>query len=242
MKILNYKDSSFESDFKGILATSSLFDREIEKRVQGIIDAVRERGDQALIDFAEQFDKVTLNPERIRVSKEEILAAALKVRENKEVYEAMLDAHKNIEKFSKKACRKNWMSTNAHGAKVGEKFDPFHRVGVYVPAGKAPLASTALMTVTLAAVAGCRKLWFVLLAPKIRPFSRNSFMQRYLRVLPRFIRSVAHRQSQRWLLARTQLAKCRKFSVREMLMLLRQRGFYLAMWPLTCCRVPVKFW
>ena len=43
---------------------------------------------------------------------------------------------------------------NSHGAAVGEKFDPFQRVGIYIPGGTAPLVSTALMTVTLARVAG----------------------------------------------------------------------------------------
>jgi histidinol dehydrogenase len=47
---------------------------------------------------------------------------------------------------------------NFHGAKVGEKFDPFTRVGIYIPGGTAPLVSTALMTVTLAKVAGCPEI------------------------------------------------------------------------------------
>jgi histidinol dehydrogenase len=51
--------------------------------------------------------------------------------------------------------RRNWSATNAQGARVGEKFDPFQRVGIYIPGGTAPLVSTALMTVLLARVAGC---------------------------------------------------------------------------------------
>jgi histidinol dehydrogenase len=47
---------------------------------------------------------------------------------------------------------------NSHGAVVGEKFDPFTRVGIYIPGGAAPLVSTALMTVPLARVAGCRQI------------------------------------------------------------------------------------
>ena len=47
---------------------------------------------------------------------------------------------------------------NSHGATVGEKFDPFQRVGVYIPGGTAPLVSTALMTITLAKVAGCPEI------------------------------------------------------------------------------------
>jgi histidinol dehydrogenase len=54
--------------------------------------------------------------------------------------------------------RKNWSAKNSHGASVGEKFDPFTRVGIYIPGGTAPLVSTALMTITLAKVAGCKEI------------------------------------------------------------------------------------
>ena len=64
----------------------------------------------------------------------------------------------NIENFSRKALRKNWSMRNTQGGKVGEKFDPFGRVGIYIPGGTAPLVSTALMTVVLARVAGCREI------------------------------------------------------------------------------------
>ncbi len=60
--------------------------------------------------------------------------------------------------FAKKSLRKNWQAKNSHGASVGEKFDPFTRVGVYIPGGTAPLVSTALMTITLAKVAGCKEI------------------------------------------------------------------------------------
>jgi len=60
--------------------------------------------------------------------------------------------------FSRKSIRKNWSARNRQGAKIGEKYDPFQRVGIYIPGGTAPLVSTALMTVTLARVAGCPEI------------------------------------------------------------------------------------
>src|ERR1041385_6235933 len=68
------------------------------------------------------------------------------------------EAEKNIANFAKKSVRKNWQTKNSHGAIVGEKFDPYSRVGIYIPGGTAPLVSTALMTVTLAKVAGCPEI------------------------------------------------------------------------------------
>ena len=158
MKILKYNDAAFEAEFEAVLATSSLFDAEVEASVRKILEAVRTKGDKALVDFAAKFDKVTLRPDGLRVTVEEQVAAALKTVSQPGVEKAMKEAHKNIASFAKKSLRKNWQSTNSHGAKVGEKFDPFHRVGIYVPAGKAPLASTALMTITLAAAAGCKEI------------------------------------------------------------------------------------
>jgi histidinol dehydrogenase len=67
-------------------------------------------------------------------------------------------AAKNIEMFSRRSLRKNWSGRNAQGAKIGEKFDAFQRVGIYIPGGSAPLVSTALMTIVLARVAGCPEI------------------------------------------------------------------------------------
>jgi histidinol dehydrogenase len=61
---------------------------------------------------------------------------------------------KNINAFAKHSLRKDWSMKNAEGATVGERFTPFDRVGVYVPGGKAPLVSTALMTAGFAKAAG----------------------------------------------------------------------------------------
>ena len=66
----------------------------------------------------------------------------------------MAVSHANVRDFALKSLRKGWSGKNRQGAKVGERFDPFQRVGIYVPGGTAPLVSTALMTCTLAQAAG----------------------------------------------------------------------------------------
>jgi histidinol dehydrogenase len=60
--------------------------------------------------------------------------------------------------FAQRSLRASWSLTNAQGAEVGERFDPFQRVGIYVPGGTAPLVSTAIMTCTLAQAAGCPEI------------------------------------------------------------------------------------
>jgi histidinol dehydrogenase len=71
---------------------------------------------------------------------------------------AVAASRKNVTAFARKSLRKNWSDTNAQGAEVGEVFQPFERVGIYVPGGTAPLVSSANMTVALAAAAGCPEI------------------------------------------------------------------------------------
>ena len=133
-----------------------LFDPTIEERTRAIVRDVCNRGDAALLEFTERFDGARLTAERLAVTKAELVAASL--RANRGLRAAIETTRKNIEFFSRKSLRKNWSAKNAQGARVGEKFDPFRRVGIYIPGGTAPLVSTALMTVTLARVAGCPEI------------------------------------------------------------------------------------
>lgn len=135
---------------------SSLFDATIEERTRAIVDAVQAKGDAAVLDFTRRFDGAALAPGQLAVTKAEWLEVSLAA--DAPLRRAITAAHRNIAFFSRKSLRKNWSARNAHGARVGEKFDPFQRVGVYIPGGTAPLVSTALMTVTLAQVAGCPEI------------------------------------------------------------------------------------
>ena len=88
----------------------------------------------------------------IRVTPEEIADARRAVPRG--VRTALRAAHRYVRAFARRGLRRSWTMRNAQGAVVGERFDPFDRVGIYVPGGTAPLVSTAIMTVTLAAAAG----------------------------------------------------------------------------------------
>ncbi len=157
MNILRHSESGFREKLEQIANASSLFDPEIERRTRQILDAVREHGDAALIELTARFDKATLTPEGLPVTTTEKFNASLTA--SPAVRVAVSLAHRNIEMFSRRSLRKDCHSAfNAQGARVGEKFTPFRRVGIYIPGGSAPLVSTALMTVTLAKVAGCPEI------------------------------------------------------------------------------------
>ena len=156
MKVIRHSDANFSKKLREAVAASSLFNPEIEERTRAILDAVQVHGDAALLEFTERFDGAKLAANRLAVTQAELFNASLAADES--LRRAVAEAEKNIMAFARKSLRKNWQMKNSHGAAVGEKFDPFQRVGVYIPGGKAPLVSTALMTITLAKAAGCPEI------------------------------------------------------------------------------------
>lgn len=156
MQIVRTSDANYAARLDQAAAASSLFDPVIEERTRAILEAVRTRGDAALLEFTERFDGAKLTSEQISVKQAELLTASLAADES---FRAAVDeSAKNIAAFSRRSRRKNWSAKNSHGGEVGEVFQPFQRVGIYIPGGTAPLVSTALMTITLAKVAGCPEI------------------------------------------------------------------------------------
>lgn len=156
MRELAHDDPDFEEQLWSMGSGSSLFDPEIERRTRDLVQAVGERGDAALVELTERFDGVHLEPEQMAVGVAEMLGASAKADDA--LRAAVAEADGQVAAFAKRSRRRNWRVKNKHGAWVGEKFDPLERVGIYIPGGTAPLVSTAIMTVTLARVAGCPEI------------------------------------------------------------------------------------
>ena len=125
----------------------------VAEAVSAIIAEVRSTGDAALWALNERFGGPAHSPgASLRITPDEMSTAARAI--DARTQRAMAEAHENIRAFALKSLRHDWHMHNHQGVEVGERFDPFPRVGIYVPGGTAPLVSTALMTVTLAAAAG----------------------------------------------------------------------------------------
>jgi histidinol dehydrogenase len=151
MKVLKPGDP----DYKPALAALNRRaepDPGVSTTVANIIADIRARGDAALIELTEKFGGPKLAAGKLRVSAAEFKAAEKRV--DSRTREAVALAHENVREFARKSLRKSWSGRNRQGGKVGERFDAFQRVGIYVPGGTAPLVSTAIMTCTLAAAAG----------------------------------------------------------------------------------------
>jgi histidinol dehydrogenase len=156
VKVIRHTGADFSQSLAEVTAPSSLFDAQIEERTRAILQAVQARGDEALLEFTARFDGAKLGADQLAVTQAEMVTASLKADES--LRAAVAESDRNIATFAKKSKRRDWQSKNSHGAKVGEKFDAFQRVGVYIPGGTAPLVSTALMTITLARIAGCKEI------------------------------------------------------------------------------------
>jgi histidinol dehydrogenase len=149
MKILGYRDADYDSFVKR-LNRRALPTHDVRDLVGEIIAAVARQGDKALVAYAKRFDNVLLKEKQLFVTPEELDSVKVAPSTRKAIAASL----KNITAFAKKGLRKDWSMRNAEGAIVGERFQPFDRVGVYVPGGKAPLVSTALMTAGFAKAAG----------------------------------------------------------------------------------------
>ena len=155
MKILSYLDSGY-APFIRRLNRRALPEPGTRDLVTQIIAEVATKGDEALLTFTKRFDGATLTAKSLFVSEAEFEAAEKVVTEETKI--AVARSLANIHSFAKRSLRKDWSAKNAEGATVGERFTPFDRVGVYVPGGKAPLVSTALMTAGFAQAAGVREI------------------------------------------------------------------------------------
>lgn len=155
MKRLSCEDPEFFEKLSSELAASAR-NAEVERVVRSILLAVKDKGDDALIELTKQFDNTTLPPDAIRVSSSESTAAneALDARARA----ALEEAHANVAHFHDHARPENWMMRNSHGGQVGEHHYPLRRVGIYVPGGQAPLVSTVVMTTSLAKAAGVTEI------------------------------------------------------------------------------------
>ncbi len=155
MKKISFSSPEFEKEL------SVLYDRpgyppEIEAGVAEIIANVRARGDEALVEYAEKFDRVKLSPAEFKVTKEEIAEAAKKL--DADAKKAIRQALKAVQGFARKRRPKNWSYSPRRGVTLGEKFEPLQRVGVYIPGGTAPLVSTVIHTAGIASAARVKEI------------------------------------------------------------------------------------
>ena len=156
LRIVDWSISKRQSRAITEFLERSAFPEEAERAAFEVLAAIRARGDEAVAEYVAKFEGAKLQPKQFRVSAAEMknvdaaVAPALK--------RAVKDAYTRVMKFSKESLRRPWTMKTPRGGSAGEFFSPMDRVGVYVPGGTAPLASTSIMTVTLARAAGVKEI------------------------------------------------------------------------------------
>ncbi len=130
-----------------------------EKTVQAIVEDVKSRRDEAVLEYTKKFDGVELTPKGLRVTEKEIEEALSLVEPS--LLAVMKKSMKNIKEYHEKQKQYSWFDSRPDGAILGQKVTPLASVGVYVPGGKAAYPSSVLMNIIPAKVAGVPRIVMV---------------------------------------------------------------------------------
>jgi histidinol dehydrogenase len=135
-------------------------DPEIQRTVDDILHAVRERGDVALLELTARFDRLAVpSVAALAIARDELEAAERGLDPG--VRAALAYAAERIDRYHAAAVPKAWRITDEHGSVLGQEVRPLERVGIYVPGGRAAYPSTVLMTAVPARVAGVAEIVLV---------------------------------------------------------------------------------
>lgn len=159
IKVIKTSDPGFQRTLNTIIQRRVESGQNIERKVGEILEAVRRKGDSALLRYARLFDRVRLRQKDLEVSPREIDQAMKTVSQHD--LRVLRVAARRIAAFHRRQVEKSWGYRDSLGIFLGQKITPLERVGVYVPGGKASYPSTVLMNVVPAKVAGVKEIVMV---------------------------------------------------------------------------------
>jgi histidinol dehydrogenase len=166
---LDSRADDFAARFGAFLAAKREAAADVEGAVRGIIDAVKTRGDAALVAFTNKFDRTSVTAAGLRVTKDEIAAAVAAC--DPAARDALGFARERIEAYHRRQLPRDDRFTDALGVELGSRFTAIAAAGLYVPGGTAAYPSSVLMNAVPAKVAGVPRLVMVVPAPdgKLNP-------------------------------------------------------------------------
>jgi len=162
---LSTAQPDFEARLKALTAFDATFDEEVERTVAEICDAVRDRGDTAVLEYTERFDQVKAT----QVAALELPRSALRQARaglDRPQREALEQAAARIRRYHQRQRSKSWSFAEADGTMLGQRVTPLDRVGLYVPGGKAAYPSSVLMNAVPAKIAGVGELIMTVPTPR----------------------------------------------------------------------------
>ena len=150
MRLIKYSSPGVRRELERFSAETQ-GDVEVATVVREILASVKKQGDKAIVDYTRKLDGAKLRRDDLRVKSEELIAAAGSLSSGHR--KAMRAAMDCIKGFHGHGFPVSWKGRNLQGAKVGERYIPLERIGMYIPGGNVPLVSTVFMTVLLARLA-----------------------------------------------------------------------------------------
>jgi histidinol dehydrogenase len=166
MKIRQFssRDANFDSDLTKLLAFEETADEVLENTVASILKNVRQRGDEAVLEYTRKFDRLPLaNAAAMELPQSELKAAFDGLSAAQRA--ALEAAAQRVTDYHQKQAQESWSYTDADGTLLGQQVTPLDRVGLYVPGGKAAYPSSVLMNALPAKVAGVAELIMVVPTP-----------------------------------------------------------------------------
>lgn len=160
---LDSAQADFEQRFSELLAGKRESSKDVNDAVAAIIADVRARGDAAVVELTNKFDKANVSEATLAFTAEEIATAAAKVPTN--VRAALQTAHDRIKAHHEKQKPTDHVYTDALGVTLGTRWTPVDAVGIYVPGGLASYPSSVLMNAVPAKVAGVERIAMVVPTP-----------------------------------------------------------------------------
>ena len=153
----------FAAAFAAFLEAKRDFEEDVDATVRDILADVEARGDAAVVEYTNRFDRRELTPETLRYSDNEIEGAAGAC--DPDTLAALQKAAERIESFHRRQLPQDFSYTDAEGVRLGMRWTPLDAVGLYVPGGTAAYPSSVLMNAIPARVAGVRRLAMVVPTP-----------------------------------------------------------------------------
>lgn len=161
---LNSTQPDFDSELNRLLAWESVSDAKVNQIVDEILIEVKTRGDEAVVEFTNRFDKTDVSSMcQLELSKERLAQSLTNLpAEQRQALEA---AAERVRVYHEKQLMSSWQYTESDGTMLGQKVTPMDRVGLYVPGGKAAYPSSVLMNAIPAHVAGVEEIIMVVPTP-----------------------------------------------------------------------------
>ena len=164
IKSLGTSDTDFWPELKAMLEWESVSDQSVFETVNNILADVRKRGDAALVEYTNRFDRMSVNSMgELEISTERMQQALLTIPQDQR--EALELAAERIKSYASHQKLESWQYTEADGTVLGQQINPLDRVGLYVPGGKAAYPSSVLMNAIPAKTAGVEELIMVVPTP-----------------------------------------------------------------------------